>query len=396
MRARHAWAAVVACAALLAARGNDVVRAGEIGDIALDQLEPAPAGDAFFSVPSPMIGGHLVPRAYVLVNHAGQPLVLSTDAESGAVVANQTWLHVSASLALWSRLLVGVMLPVVLAQSGESPVIQGVPIASPSSAEVGDLRFSLRVRFFGEDVDPLQVSAGVYLHVPTGPTGTFAGEGYVRAAPHLLFGGQFSRFVWSASAGVAVRGSETPPTVVYSAGFGVRLWDERLQIGPEIFAATPFYQGRVRVERVRLNAIERVSTTNLEVLLGARARLPFGFVVGAGGGVGLTDAIGTPAFRVVGSVGWELPPPKLDAKTSDADEDTIADTADACPYAFGPASPDPKRNGCPVVDSDEDGVPDADDACPTVAGDPKPGANVKGSGCPEAPEGAPPQGAPPG
>ncbi len=55
--------------------------------------------------------------------------------------------------------------------------------------------------------------------------------------------------------------------------------------------------------------------------------------------------------------GVEPPPP------SDGDGDGVADKADKCPDAAGPA----ENNGCPL-DTDGDGVNDADDACPDVAG----------------------------
>jgi OmpA-OmpF porin, OOP family len=383
MGARLVRAAGVACAILVTALTEAAARAADIGDIALEQLEPAPAGDAFFGVPSPFIGGHLAPRGLVLVSHAEQPLVLSTDSASGAVVSRQTILDINASLALWDRVLVGALLPIVIAQAGESPTTRGVAIPSPSSAAVGDLRLSARIRLFGEDPDPFQIGVGLYFHVPTGESGVYAGEGALRDSPHLLLGGRFGRYVWSASGGMVIRGSDTPSSIAYGAGFAVRLLEDRLQIGPEVFASTPIQEGRVTLEGLSQSAIEPDQATNLEVLLGVRARLPLGFVVGAGAGAGLTDAIGTPALRIVGALGWERMPAKAEVKVADMDEDGLLDAADACPYAHGPTNPDPKRSGCPVVDADDDGVPDPDDACPSVSGDVRPG--TKTNGCPEPP-----------
>jgi hypothetical protein len=353
-----------------------------LGDIALTQLEPSVSGDAFFGVASPFIGGHLKPRANVLLDHASEPLALSTGATSSALVGSQTWLHVGASLALWDRLLLGAVLPVVVAQGGDSPRVESVTIPSPEGAALGDLRFSIRIRLFGEEADLFQVSAGALLHFPTGAAGAFAGEGALRDTPQLLFGGRRSFLVWSASAGMLIRGSENPSAITYGAGVAAVLLDGRVQAGPEIFGATPVQSARLKVRGVR--SLDLDGSTNLEVLFGARGTLPLGFTVGAGVGLGLTDAIGTPAYRVVGSLGWG-PPREVQAgeKVADADEDGIADEADACRYAYGPASSDAKRAGCPVVDSDEDGVPDHEDACPEAPGDSVPGAKT-GKGCPEA------------
>lgn len=369
--------AAAACSILLTA---SAARAEGLGDIALNQLEPSVAGDAFFGVASPFIGGHLKPRANVLLDLASEPLALSTESTTSALVGSQTWLHVSASLALWDRLLLGALLPIVVAQGGDSPRVESVTIPSPEGAALGDFRFSMRIRLFGEEPDPFQVSAGALLHFPTGAAGVFAGEGALRDTPHLSFGGRWKRVVWSASAGMLIRGSENPSALTFGGGVAAVLLQDRLQVGPEIFGATPVQSTRLRVREVR--SLELDESTNLEVLLGARGTLPFGFTVGAGAGLGLTDAVGTPVYRVVGSLGWG-PAQEARETVADADEDGIADEADACRYAYGPASSDAKRAGCPVVDSDEDGVPDHEDACPEAPGDSVPGAS-KGKGCPEA------------
>jgi outer membrane protein OmpA-like peptidoglycan-associated protein len=65
----------------------------------------------------------------------------------------------------------------------------------------------------------------------------------------------------------------------------------------------------------------------------------------------------------------------------DTDGDGIPDVSDACPTEPGPASDDPKKNGCPrPKDTDGDGILDVDDACPTEPG-PK-SDDPKKNGCP--------------
>ena len=84
---------------------------------AIDQLEPTPAGDAFFGVPSPAVGGHLVPRALVMFDYADQPLSLTTGETTSTIVGSQAFLHLGASLALWDRLLVSMLLPIAVLQN---------------------------------------------------------------------------------------------------------------------------------------------------------------------------------------------------------------------------------------------------------------------------------------
>jgi outer membrane protein OmpA-like peptidoglycan-associated protein len=379
MRARLAWSAILAGVALLPSRSAHA-QAEEpgFGGMALDQLEPPPAGDPFFGVPSPFIGGHVVPRAAVIFDHSQDPLVLTSDSgATGAIVGSQTFLHIDASLALWDRLLVSALLPIAVAQSGDSPMVKGTASESPSSAAIGDLRLGLRVRLLGADDDPFQIGVGAYFHFPTGGSGSYAGEGAVRDTPHLLLGGRIAPIVWSASAGMVIRGSENPSTFTYSAGVALELLDGRLQVGPEFFGSTQLQDGSIQVTEKA--AIDQDMGTNAELLLGGRVRLFGGLVLGAAAGPGLTSAVGTPAFRAVGSVGWAPAPEAAEKAPSDTDADGILDVEDACPHAFGVKSPGTKRHGCPVTDDDEDGVADPDDACPDIAGEAS--ADPKKNGC---------------
>src|SRR5438876_355482 len=79
------------------------------GGIALDQFEPAPAGDSFFGVPSPFARGPVTPRFIAMFDYADQPLKVTQEAAAGgpgAVVGRQAFLHVNGSLAVQDRLLI--------------------------------------------------------------------------------------------------------------------------------------------------------------------------------------------------------------------------------------------------------------------------------------------------
>ena len=81
-----------------------------------------------------------------------------------------------------------------------------------------------------------------------------------------------------------------------------------------------------------------------------------------------------------GQTGMTSAAPQLEnASADDADGDGIANTLDACPNSKGPASPEPKLNGCP--DRDEDKIPDDEDSCPDFAGIPSKIADEHG--CPD-------------
>ena len=361
-----ASAAIVACPALEASAQT------KVDGFALNQFEPAPAGDAFFGVPSAGVGGHLVPRAMVMFDYAHRPLRFSSAAGETPIVASQGFLRVDASLALWDRLQLSVDMPFAIVQSGQDPNITGVDFHPPTSAAVGDLRFGLRGRIAGGDRDPIQLGVGSYLFVPTGSTDKYDGEGAARGTFQALLGGRVGSsvgFVWSAAGGVELRGGTRPHQLVFGGGAGLMLGGDLLQIGPEIYGATdlggePLTAGTT--------GIKATSQTHLELLGGAKLRVLGGLVFGAAAGPGLSSAAGTPVFRAVGTIGWApaaaVEKPAAAAVVRDRDDDGIKDDIDACPDEKGELQSDPAKDGCPPADRDKDGVLDVDDACPTLEG----------------------------
>ena len=371
-RLRRTRSLLTVAAVLLLARSSLAQEAGPTG--ALERFQPSAAGDALFGVPSPGVSGHLVPRAKAVVDFGLAPLSVQEGETRSAVVSQQTYLHLNASLALWNRLLVSLDMPFALTQGGDSPTVAGVQFASPQSAEVGDLRFGARVRLFGEDRGTFQVGVGGYLYTPTGPDG-YAAEGAVRGEPHVVMGGRVDRFLYSVSLGTTLRASARPHTFDTRAGAAVVFGKDFFQVGPEFSLSTPFAKEVfVDTPDTRISVASAVSA---ELLLGAKLRpLPF-LVVGVAAGPGLTQGYGTPVFSAIGSVGYE--PQAASTPDKDTDGDDIPDKRDACPDTKGVPNDDPKKNGCPS-DADGDGIADKQDACPRDPG-PK-SADPGKNGCP--------------
>jgi hypothetical protein len=387
-------ARATATAGLVLLLGASTTRSAQAaGLVALDQFDPAPAGDTFFGVASPYTRGNLVFRAVGLFDYADQPLRLEQPEKVGppqeTVVGRQAFVHLNASFTVQDRLLVSLLLPFVVMQNGDSPKVSGSTLTSTGSSQIGDIRLGARVRMVGDNEDPFQLGVGFNVYVPTAPDGSYAGDGATRFLPQLHLGGRFKagvHFAWSATGGVMIRISQSPSTINYGFGFAADLWDSRLQIGPELYASTPIQSSTFTVSGMRLPA---QVTTNAELLLGAKVRVYRDLIIGWAVGPGLTQAIGTPALRFVGSIGWA---PGLARKVEtpvDSDGDGIPDIIDACPYAAGPKSADRTKNGCPVLDDDEDGIPNSEDACPNEYG--KPNKDPKKNGCPEPRKPQPPQ-----
>ena len=342
----------------------------------LERFQPSVPGDAFFGVPSPAVGGDMVPRAAAIVDYAYRPLSIQDGTTRYVIVSDQLFLHAAASLALFDRLLVSADMPFALLQTGTGPTVSGVTFAAPNGAEVGDLRLGLRLGLVGDFWDPFQFGIGGYLDVPTAPAGSYAGDGAVRGEPQLLFGGRFEHFVYSASLGTTIHAAARPHTFDARAGAALVLGESLFQIGPELSVSAPFT--RDVVAETPETRISVASPAAAELLLGAKVRVLKSFVIGVGAGPGLSQGYGTPVFFGAGSLAYEPLPPRK-AAASDADGDGVLDPEDACPTVPGVTSDDPTKNGCPP-DTDEDGIPDDTDACPTVRGsaDPDPTKN----GCP--------------
>ncbi|WP_218060802.1 hypothetical protein, partial [Aeromonas sp. EERV15] len=114
-----------------------------------------------FSVPSPFVAGHLTPHVMLMADYASNPLVLRRerdDAEIGAGVSDQLTFRLNASLPLWNLVSLSLDAPLTAVQSGESPNGGGQQFASPTGAELGDLRLGARVQLLGAYHDPLQLA----------------------------------------------------------------------------------------------------------------------------------------------------------------------------------------------------------------------------------------------
>ena len=344
---------------------------------ALERFQPSAPGDGLFGVPSPSVGGHLIPRGRAVVDFGLSPLSIQEGDKRTAIVGQQTYLHLGASLPLFNRALVSFDMPFALAQSGDSPTVAGVKFPSPAGADVGDLRLGARVRLFGEDTNQFQVAAGAYFYVPTGPSGSYAGDGSVRGEPHIIMGGRVKQFFYNVSLGTTLRASERPSSFDLRAGAAIVLKDGFFQVGPEFTLAAPFSKDIFfKSDTTQIYAASPVSA---ELLVGAKLRpLPF-LVVGAGAGPGLTNGYGTPAFFAVGSVGYEPLPAPPKKPEPDTDKDGIFDKDDHCPTVKGIKHEDPKKNGCPA-DTDDDTILDVDDACPKEPG--RASTDPKKNGCP--------------
>jgi len=337
---------------------------------ALDRYDPTPAGDVFFASEFPWYGGQgqsIALRGGLTLDHARNPLVARLDdggqEQVTRIVSNMTVLHAQLGLAFVNRVGVHLSLPLGLYQDGERSI---GGLASASSVGLGDPRLGVRVRLLGDaDRDAFSLHVGGQLYFNAGLFGAtrannLTDEGF-RGRFNVTLAGRGGPLRWSFGGGVHLRqsavevvGTRIGHDVFVQGALGFVALDDRLTIGPELWAST-----------VLANAFEQ-RHVNLEGTVGIHYLIADTVLVGAGFGPGLTQGAGTPAWRGLLRVAYapserEAPPPP----PPDTDNDGVLDPDDLCPTVPKGSNPDPARPGCPLTDTDQDGVFDPDDQCVT-------------------------------
>jgi outer membrane protein OmpA-like peptidoglycan-associated protein len=341
---------------------------------AVERFEPAERGSDWFSAESLDYRGVVRPTFGVTADYAYRPFVVLAPGGDvrASIVRNVAFAHAGASVVLFERLRLGLDLPVQVGVDGHTAVVtrsggRTVFLPPPGDGGVGDFRMGADARLFGSYRAPVSMAIGLQAWAPSGREAQYAGDGEWRLRPRAIVAGDLARFAYSAqlaytyrareeTLGVGSIGSEVNVTL----GAGVRLLDDKLLVGPELWAGT-----------VLRDAFER-KTTPIEGALGAHYLAFESLRVGAGVSAGFTRSYGAPVSRAILGVEW------APAAIEDRDQDGVKNAEDACPDVRGVRSADPARNGCPPPpppspappppDRDHDGVPDSADACPDTPG----------------------------
>jgi OOP family OmpA-OmpF porin len=388
------WASCACAAALAAMTAPADAQTTEPG-FALNRFEPSEPGSEWFVQDSLDLRGPARPAFGLVLDYGYKPYVLVNrdGSENTSIVTDQLFLHVGGSIVFFSRVRLGLSIPVLMTQDGSATggVVSGQRVVGATSGGLGDVRLAADVRLVGRHGDPFTLAAGGRLWLPTGDSTKYLGDGEVRVGPQVLAAGDIEAFVYSASLGVVYRanssgfaGHPTGSEAAFGAAVGLRVLEKKLVIGPEIWGTTVLAGGDAFGAR----------TTPLALVGGAHYTAG-SFRLGVGAGPGLSRAAGTPIFRGLASI--EYVPAVAEAiQDTDRDADGVFDAQDACPDTPGVRTDDPTTTGCPPPpplavpaslppsDRDGDGVADSEDACPDVAGART--ADAKTNGCPPDPD----------
>ncbi len=297
---------------------------------------------------------HLVPSAGLVLHVADDPVILQRAEDGNSVarlVDEQLKADLALGLGLFDRVELGLVLPVVLYQTGEeSP--------APESSDLGlsDFRASARIRIL--EAGGFGLAAQVTGYIPASDAEPYQSDGTFGVLPALVADFRSDTDIpviiaanlgWELRENAATAIVETDDRFDYRAAIEVGVLPEQLHL----MAST---WGRVEA------FAETPSSLSAEFLAGARIFWTGSLTTTVGAGGGLASGYGTPDFRAVLSLGYT-------PSTTDLDEDGVDDEVDLCPNDPEDIDGFEDGDGCPDFDNDEDGIDDIDDECPLAAED---------------------------
>jgi outer membrane protein OmpA-like peptidoglycan-associated protein len=327
-----------------------------------ERFVPAVGAQGGFVLEEPTVPFHLGWSLGLFGNFANDQVVVR-DA-NGVLLARPLDTGATAdlvgSLGLFGRLELGLHLPVHFIYEGDTVAVAGNTLAA--NAGIGDLRFVPKIAILRRGSLDQHVELGFALPMsfPTGNDDALRGAGGFTIEPELLFSTHLSKLGLGFDVGYRYR-SQHPVGLP---------WGDEISLGPWVsFAITDRF--RIRGELLAhkmVNADVTGADFPVEPIFGIDVAPSEHWDIYAGAGIGLTDGIGAPGFRLFTGVRYRHGAPEREG-FRDGDADGILDKDDRCPEE--PEDFDGYRDtdGCPEPDNDGDGIADGDDECPELSGD---------------------------
>jgi OOP family OmpA-OmpF porin len=386
-----------AAVALLSAHA----RAEDLPSIDARTWRPSTDPNAGLALDPVMTPGPWVWSASAFANYALRPVTLRGDGSRDAALRpleHTLGVDAALNLGIGKRFAVGGVLPVLAYQDGSGALPPQVSSRSRVvSPALGDAGLSLKGTLVSNEQGGFGLATLGYVTLPTGNRGSFAGEGAPTASVRIL--AEYTLLIASVQASAGYKLRTQHRTWPDAASGGIRFGDEipwsvGFSMRPGVLGIDP--GNRQRLELAAHGWLpagpvgpfglgSRGSSALSPVLLALSDRIELGhyrdvFVM-VGGEVGLTDAVGVPAFRGVLGLGWT-------PRSHDRDGDGVDDDFDGCPDIPEDKDGFEDQDGCPDIDDDDDGILDRDDACPR---EPGPASDVPSmNGCPRREPETPP------
>ncbi|HUS68871.1 MAG TPA: OmpA family protein [Kofleriaceae bacterium] len=354
--------AAVAAFALLAATST---ASAQVDGFRVDRFEVAPTVDDGITLQLPTTIGDGRWSASAMLG-ASNTLLRVTPVDSDDDGVNVVGARLTGELGFvmgfLDRFEVNAALPIALAQATDGGDPAAFMLEEPGSTALGDPRLGGSVRLFGGPLGP-QAGVAATVSLPLGSEEAFTGDGGVGGMG--LVTGAFATETFT----VAVNGgARFRPEADYVTS------DQGTELIARGGVLVPLMDG-VLVPSVEVDTIMRAGgsqkyeelSSPVLGLVGARYRLPAGFVAGAAVGAGLTEAPGSPAVRGLITLHYSPQPepaPIVVVKGPvDTDGDGLYDHEDRCPLEPEDRDNFEDEDGCPDPDNDKDTILDVADAC---------------------------------
>ncbi|MEL6342900.1 MAG: OmpA family protein, partial [Myxococcota bacterium] len=235
----------------------------------------------------------------LMLNYADDPLIYrynNDDIEDIDLLGQVTTAN-AAAYYNWRPFRIGVDIPLHLTSGG-------FELDEAGGRVLGDVRLDGKVELLDRITQPLGLGASVRVGLPTGNGDAFLGE------PTATYAAQLN--------------ASTGQDVVVAANLGFLFapedldqvlddltWGSRLTwgVGASMKLRDPLWvSGELTGQRL-LDSSGATGATPLEGLLSLRALPTETLVASLGGGLGMSQGLGAPDFRLVASVGWMPAPP---------------------------------------------------------------------------------------
>ena len=363
-------AALMIALTALCVSSQAVAQESDATGFTVEHFEPLPSqGTNILNIGKSDMLGHLTPSAGLFLHLANSPIRLVSaedqDETEATLIKNQLKAELWGSIGLFDIAEIGFVLPIVAFQSGDDltqldPALAGQSI---KTFAIADPRIvpKIRVPVAPEKLGGFGFAVAAPIFLPLGDESSFNSDGGLRFEPRAIVD-------WRHPVGIAVAGNFGYAIRPTSTSQNIAIDDTlRYGLGVELPTGLDNFQiigsffGNIPLEGDISDELENHSNPR-EILGGLQFKLPFHLVANVGGGAGLSSGVGSPRFRVFGSIGYT-------PMVKDSDGDGFLDEEDGCPKDAEDKDGFEDGDGCPDLDNDADGILDADDQCPMDAED---------------------------